>query len=102
MILYIHVPMFGSPNIEAKPLVCSACGRKDDWVYDGPDVKTLDPGEVFICGCGTRHIVNWGLEEPDHLSTWINAEYCPHRLCRIKWKELCESKGYQRHETGGA
>jgi DNA-directed RNA polymerase subunit RPC12/RpoP len=92
MYLAIHVPMFGSPNIETKPIECPYCPRgkelgTNDW--EEKDITTCNPGDEFVCKkCGKKVFINWGLEEPDHLSNWLNSEYCPHRLCRIKYKEL--------------
>jgi hypothetical protein len=27
-------------------------------------------------------VINWGLEEPDHLSSAANLELCPHHICK--------------------
>ena len=88
MKLYIHVPMFGTPHIDSKPIECSYCPRgkemgQNDWADVG--ITVCNPGMQLTClKCGHIVIINWGLVEPDHLSTWLNGEYCPHRLCKLK------------------
>jgi hypothetical protein len=92
MYLAIHVPMFGSPNIEAKLIECPTCPRgvehgANDW--DDVDISQCSPGDCFKCSvCGTIVTANWGLVEPDHLSNWKNSEHCPHRLCRLLAEKL--------------
>ena len=44
--------------------------------------------------CGKVIYINWGLEEPNHLSTWLSSEQCPHRLCVIKYAQLRQSMGW--------
>ena len=88
MHLSIHVPMFGSASVEAKPVECPVCqkGREhgvNDWVE--ANIETCEPGDTFTCArCGKSVIINWGLVEPDHLSNWKNSEHCPHRVCKLK------------------
>jgi hypothetical protein len=92
MFLAIHVPMFGTANIESKPIECPTCKRgissgTNNWRE--VDVTACEPGMVLTCAeCGGTARINWGLVEPDHLSTWINSEHCPHRLCREKYQQL--------------
>lgn len=92
MYLAMHVPMFGSMNVDSKPIECPTCPRgvskgASDW--QERNISTCDHSDAFTCNrCGTVVTVMWGLEEPDHLSTWQNSEHCPHRLCRIKYAEL--------------
>lgn len=112
MYLAFHMPMFGTLNIDSKPVECPTCPRLvslpvSDW--QDKDISTCNPGDQFTCNrCGTVVTVMWGLDEPDHLSTWMNAEYCPHRICRLKYAELVRQKGWtdakeqtvkQEHET---
>ena len=93
MHLSVHVPMFGSPNIESKPIVCPC--RANNWAEI--PIKECSPGQILVClACGKSVTINWGLVEPDHLSNWINSEHCPHRLCRIKYAELQREKGWTR------
>jgi hypothetical protein len=102
MYLAFHMPMFGTPNVDSKPIECPTCPRTvsfgaNDW--QDKDISTCNPGDQFVCNrCGTVVTVMWGLEEPDHLSTWMNAERCPHRLCRIKFTELKATKGWSNEE----
>ncbi len=92
MHLEVHTPMFGSKNIEGKPTECPVCPRglslgANDW--EDKDISVCNPGDTFKCNrCGTVVTVNWGLVEPDHLSTWKNSECCPHRLCQRKREDL--------------
>jgi DNA-directed RNA polymerase subunit RPC12/RpoP len=85
MYLIIHTPLFGASSVEAKPIECPTCPRGaehgvNDWVEQS--IATCDPGDRFTCArCGVQVIINWGLVEPDHLSTWKNSEHCSHRLC---------------------
>lgn len=94
MFLAIHVPMFGSVNIESKPINCPYCSSgMNDW-KDAP-ISTCSPGDRFTCTkCERDAIINWGLCEPDHLSTYINSEYCSHPLCIAKYAELLSLKGW--------
>jgi hypothetical protein len=98
MYLAIHVPMFGTPNIDSKPIECPTCPRGiqfgvNDW--EPQDITICNPGDKFTCTkCGTVVTINWGLVEPDHLSSWMNSEHCPHRLCRIKYEEWKRAKGF--------
>lgn len=99
MYLAIHVPMFGSTTVDSKPIECPHCPKKgehgaNDWVDAGvvPGVTPCNPGDKYTCArCGTVVTINWGLVEPDHLSTWLNSEYCPHRLCRRMVEQLREA-----------
>jgi hypothetical protein len=88
MYLAIHTPLFGSVNIDSQTIECPNCPRgKERGVNDWQEksIATCNSGDEFICNrCGSKIIINWGLEEPDHLSNWINSEHCPHRLCKIK------------------
>lgn len=96
--LFIHVPFFGSATVDSKPILCARCG-KNKWVWEKGDVANSDGNEGIVCECGHASWINWPVLEPDHISTWLNSEYCPHRLCRIKYQELCrdmEWKGHQR------
>ena len=93
MILSIHVPMFGTQHTDAVALVCK-CGA-NDWDWTGGAVDTLNPNQKLRClRCGNESTVLWGLEEPDHVSTWLNGEYCPHRLCKLLAEQLRESEGW--------
>jgi hypothetical protein len=98
MFLAVHVPMFGSPNVDAIQIYCPRCPKAtNDWV-DVP-IETCSPGDRFACArCGHQVMMNWGLVEPDHLSIWLSSEHCLHRLCRIKYAELVEANGW----AGGA
>jgi DNA-directed RNA polymerase subunit RPC12/RpoP len=84
--------MFGSKNVESQPIECPKCPRglqmgANDW-EDAP-VDECYPGQKFKCKrCGTEVTINWGLVEPDHLSTWVNSEYCPHRMCKVLYERL--------------
>lgn len=92
MYVAFHMPMFGSLSIDSKPLECPTCPRHkehgaNDWL--DADITTCSAGDKFTCArCGTAVTVMWGLDEPDHLSNWLNGEYCPHRLCKIKYAAL--------------
>jgi hypothetical protein len=93
MILAIHVPMFGTAHTDARSLIC-ACGA-NDWDWRGDPVAQLVPGQPLTClRCGKISKVMWGTEEPDHVSTWINGEYCPHYLCKSLAAKLRQQKGY--------
>ena len=86
MKLAIHTPLFGCPTVESHALQCPKCPATvtgAEW-FDAP-IDDCFPGQEFRCEtCGTTAYVNWGLVEPDHLSTWLNPEHCPHRLCHLK------------------
>jgi len=98
--LFIHVPMFGSVNVDSKPIVCAHC-KKNDWIWQKASVVNSDGNERILCMCGQPSWINWPLLEPDHISTWLNSEYCPHRLCRIKYAELCKEMSWKgRAKTG--
>lgn len=92
MYVSFHLPMFGTPHVDAKPMECPVCPRGEsmganDWKER--DISTCNPGDKYECvRCGTVVEVMWGLDEPDHLSNWMNSEYCPHRLCKLKFTEL--------------
>jgi len=107
MYLAIHAPMFGTANVDSKPLECPRCPRgkqmgENNWRpaglfgfvlrlkwYEAWYIRDCYPGQRFICKkCGKPMFINWGLVEPDHLSTWVNSEHCPHRLCRLKYRQL--------------
>ena len=46
-------------------------------------IESCDPGQPLECAkCGKVVEINWGLMEPDHLSTWMNPEHCPHHICQ--------------------
>lgn len=98
MYLAFHYPFFGSATVDAHPLECPRCPRgvahgTNDW--KDADIAVCNPGDHFTCNrCGQDVIINWGLAEPDHLSTWLSSEHCPHRLCKIKYAELCAQMGW--------
>lgn len=47
------------------------------------DMANCYPGQKLECvNCGKVITMNWGLDEPDHLSNWINPACCPHRICQ--------------------
>ena len=87
MYLAVHTPLFGSKSVESQPIECPKCQRgkvmgQNDW-EDAP-IDECSPRQKFKCKhCGTEVKINLGLIEPDHLSTWVNSEYCPHRFCRL-------------------
>lgn len=86
MHLAIHTPMFGTANVESRVINCPSCGPSVDGAdWEDAPIDDCYPGQQFKCKkCGNVVFVNWGLVEPDHLSTWISFEHCPHRLCRLK------------------
>ena len=108
MYLAIHTPLFGSATVDAMPIECPHCPRAKehgmcDWRPAGIAgwllhrfawfqkyaTRRCNPGDHWVCNrCGRRVTINWGLEEPDHLSGWKNSEYCPHRLCRTMKAKL--------------
>jgi hypothetical protein len=98
MQLFIHVPMFATAHVDSQRIECPYCPRgkefgTNDW--QERDISTCNPFDEFICNrCGKSVFINWGLVEPDHLSTWMNSEHCPHRLCRLKYAELCRENGW--------
>lgn len=97
MALFIHVPMFGSVNVDSKIVTCPHCGNNSwDWPADLPISGCEAMKEIRCAICHKSAYLLWGLDEPDHLSTWWNAEYCPHRLCQIMYGELCEKMGWQK------
>ena len=104
MMLYMHMPMFGTPHIDSKPIECPHCPRgkesgENNWV--DIDLTECDPGDQLTCKkCGNTVYINWGLVEPDHLSSWLNSEYCPHRICKLKFAELCKEKGWNKNLDG--
>jgi transcription elongation factor Elf1 len=94
MFISVHVPMFGSANIDSKPINCPYCPPgTNDWQQCSLEV--CNPGDKLQCSrCGKEVTINWGLTEPDHLSAWLNSEHCPHHLCEIKYKELKAKEGW--------
>lgn len=100
MYLAMHLPMFGTAKIDSRPIECPKCPKgKERGVSNWVEVPIDDcfPGQQFTCAeCGTVVTVNWGLEEPDHLSTWLSSEHCPHRLCKIKYAELRVEMGWDK------
>lgn len=98
MYLAIHSPMFGTVHIDAQAIECPTCPRgtslgASDW--RDVDIATLSDGSSLTCNrCGSTVMINWPIEEPDHLSTWLNSEYCPHRLCKIKLEQLKAEKAW--------
>jgi hypothetical protein len=92
MYLAIHVPMFGTAHIDSRPIECPTCPRgKEHGISDWEerDITRCNPGDELVCKrCGTKVYINWGLAEPDHFSTWLSSEHCPHRLCRLKYQQL--------------
>lgn len=93
MILSIHVPMFGTEHTEARALVCK-CGT-NDWEWNAGVIGPLAMGQKLKClACGNISVATWGLDEPDHISTWLNGEYCPHRLCALRYEKLRNKKGW--------
>lgn len=86
MYLAFHYPFFGSATVDAHAINCLHCGAND---WQDRDITTCNPGDTFTCNrCGSTVYVNWGIDEPDHLSNWISSEHCPHRLCKLKYAEL--------------
>jgi hypothetical protein len=95
--LFIHVPMFGSVNVDSKPIVCARCGQ-NKWLWDkGPAVNSDGNEEIACADCGQTNLIFWPVLEPDHISTWLNSEYCPHSLCRIKYAALCREMEWKGH-----
>jgi hypothetical protein len=98
MYVAFHSPMFGTAHVDSHPLECPFCARgkekgQNDW--EERNINVCNPGDVYTClQCGRSVTINWGLVEPDHLSNWVNSEYCPHRLCKIKYQELCLERGW--------
>lgn len=94
MYLAIHSPMFGTANIDSHQIECPFCPRgKEQGIneWEDIDITSCNPGDKLVCKrCGKAVYINWGLAEPDHLSTWLNSEYCPHHLCKLKYAELVE------------
>ena len=99
MYVAFHSPMFGTAHVDSHPLECPFCPRgkekgQNDW--EARNINVCNPGDVYTClQCGRSVTINWGLVEPDHLSNWVNSEYCPHRLCKIKYQELCLERGWR-------
>ena len=94
MILSFHTPLFGTTHTDGQLLICPRCGA-GDWDWHGGPIGTANPGDRIKClRCGKDVIVNWGLVEPDHISTWIDGEYCPHRLCQAMYKKLKVKNGW--------
>jgi DNA-directed RNA polymerase subunit RPC12/RpoP len=94
MFVAFHYPFFGSSTVDAQQMRCPQCGAND---WRDRDTTTCNPGDEFECAkCGKKVYINWGLVEPDHLSGWISSEYCPHRLCRTKYAQLREERGWNK------
>jgi hypothetical protein len=93
MFLAIHSPMFGEPNVDAVAITCPGCGRNE---WNEQAIEECNPGDEFTCECGKKVTINWGLVEPDHLSSWLSSEHCPHRLCKVKYRQLSESMGWKQ------
>ena len=92
--MMFHTPFFGSATVDAQTMTCPQCGGND---WKERDISTCNPGDVYECAkCDKRIFINWGLEEPDHLSTWINSEHCPHRLCKMKYEDLSVARGWSQ------
>lgn len=93
MFLAFHYPFFGSATVDAHVIVCPQCGAND---WRDREIATCNPGDELKCNqCGKMVFINWGLVEPDHLSTWLSSEHCPHRLCKLKYAELCQQQCWQ-------
>jgi DNA-directed RNA polymerase subunit RPC12/RpoP len=87
-----HYPFFGSSTVDGYQLLCPDCGAND---WEQREIAVCNPGDEFKCQrCGKKVWINWGLVEPDHLSSWLNSEYCQHRVCRLKFSELGTKKGW--------
>lgn len=94
MFVAFHYPFFGSATVDAHQLVCPRCNSND---WKDRDISSCNPGDEFQCArCGKIVWINWGLEEPDHTSTWLSSEHCPHWLCQSKYAELREAMGWTR------
>lgn len=92
MYVAIHVPFFGSSTVDAIQIRCPQCNA-NNWIER--DISTCNPGDEYICSdCSKKIWINWGLVEPDHLSTWLSSEHCPHNLCILKYKQLKEEMGW--------
>lgn len=79
--------MFGTVNVDSHAVECPKCqGIVNDW--EEFDITTADKGTKFTCNkCKTQVEIFWGIDEPDHVSTWHYPEKCPHRLCQLKYQE---------------
>lgn len=103
MYLAIHTPLFGYKQVESNAVYCPVCPRGvslgvSDWI-DQP-IETCNPGDKFTCArCGHSIFINWGLEEPDHLSHWLNSEMCPHRLCQLKKEKFYQETGLTKEDV---
>jgi len=99
MYLAIHSPMFGTAHIDAKAIECPRFPRgvslgENNWEQE--DIATLNAGSHLTCQrCGNSVEILWPIEEPDHVSTWLNSEFCPHRLCKLKLAQLQKEKGWE-------
>lgn len=99
--LVAHYPMFGSATVDAHIIKCPTCPETSLGVSDWQDrdISQCNPGDEYVCNvCKTKVIINWGMVEPDHLSTWISSEHCQHRLCKIKYKEMKDKLGWNNNE----
>lgn len=92
MYLAMHLPYFGASTVESTAIVCPTCGRND---WQDIDLSYCNPGDKLACNqCSHCSFVTWGLVEPDHWSTWLSSEHCPHRLCQLKYRELRAASGW--------